>query len=72
MQAIKQMEGKHTVIIVAHRLSTIQDADRIFMVADKSIVASGTHKELMSKNSDYRNLYLSDDDSDDDLITDEV
>lgn len=72
MQAIKQMEGKHTVIIVAHRLSTIQDADRIFMVADKSIVASGTHKELISKNSDYRNLYLSDDDSDDNLITDEV
>ena len=47
----------HTVIIVAHRLSTIVDSDNIFVVDKHKICASGTHTELMNNCEEYRNLY---------------
>ena len=50
-------EGAHTVIIVAHRLSTIKNADKIYMIADHTIRDGGTHIELMRRNEEYRNLY---------------
>ncbi len=52
----KLMEGR-TTIMVAHRLSTIQHADKIIVMHDGSIYESGTHQELLSKNGLYKNLY---------------
>jgi ABC-type bacteriocin/lantibiotic exporter with double-glycine peptidase domain len=46
-----------TQIIVAHRLSTVVNADRILVMHDGSIIESGTHEELLSKMSYYYNLY---------------
>ena len=49
----------HTIIMVAHRLSTIKDADIIYVIDDKKIIGKGTHKELIKKNKKYKELYNS-------------
>ncbi len=50
------LQGR-TALIIAHRLSTIQNCDRIYVVRDGSIVASGSHQDLLSKSADYQELY---------------
>ncbi|SFH51031.1 ABC transporter ATP-binding protein [Pisciglobus halotolerans] len=50
------LEGR-TAFIVAHRLSTIRNSDRIFYIGDKKILESGSHEELMKKKGHYYNLY---------------
>ena len=52
------MEGR-TSFIVAHRLSTIRNADEILVMKDGSIVEQGSHDELMAKGGFYQNLYNS-------------
>ena len=54
----KLMEGK-TSFIVAHRLSTIREADVILVMRDGKIIESGTHSELIVKNGFYTQLYNS-------------
>ena len=56
-KAIDKLSESHTVVIVAHRLSTIMDADIIHIVDKGQIVASGTHDELLNNNSIYKELY---------------
>ena len=52
----KLCEGR-TCIVVAHRLSTIRNADRIFVITDGKAVESGTHEDLMEYGGIYKNLY---------------
>ena len=52
------MEGR-TSFIVAHRLSTIRNADEILVMKDGSIIEQGTHDELMKKGGFYQTLYNS-------------
>ena len=56
-RSIDDLVKDHTVIIVAHRLSTIVDADIIHVVDKGKVVASGTHKELLKTSKIYKNLY---------------
>lgn len=56
-KAIDNLVKDHTVIIVAHRLSTIMDADIIYVIDNGSIAAYGTHEELLKTNETYKNLY---------------
>lgn len=56
-QTIDNLIIDHTVIIVAHRLSTIVDADVIHVIDSGKLASSGTHKELLDKSPIYRSLY---------------
>lgn len=56
-KTIDNLVKDHTIVIVAHRLSTIIDADIIFVVDDGKVVSSGTHNELLKTSDIYRNLY---------------
>ena len=46
-----------TTIIVAHRLSTVKNADEIAVIEDGKVIEKGTHKELMEKGGVYKKLY---------------
>lgn len=59
-KAIENLKGEYTILLVAHRLSTVIDSDRIFVVNDGKIVDSGSHKELLKKCNFYKNLYEKD------------
>jgi subfamily B ATP-binding cassette protein MsbA len=55
--ALEGLSKGRTVIIIAHRFSTIQHADRILVFNDGSIIAQGTHTELYQSNPLYTSLY---------------
>ena len=52
------MKGR-TSFIVAHRLSTIKDADIILVMKDGNVIEQGTHVELLAKNGFYAEIYNS-------------
>lgn len=56
-KSIDNLVKDHTVVIVAHRLSTIIDADIIYVIDDGKVIASGTHKTLLKSCDYYKNLY---------------
>lgn len=56
-KAIDNMKNEYTILIIAHRLSTVIDCDRILFLDEGKIKAEGTHKELLTKCQSYRNLY---------------
>lgn len=56
-RAIDSLSGDHTLVIVAHRLSTVMNADKIYVVDKGCIAASGTHKELLASSPIYSELY---------------
>ena len=56
-KTIDNLVNDHTIVIVAHRLSTIMDADIIHVVDGGKVIATGTHKELLNSCKIYRNLY---------------
>jgi ABC-type multidrug transport system fused ATPase/permease subunit len=55
-EAINRGAKGRTTIIIAHRLSTVMDADCIFVVDSGRIVAQGTHEELIKSSKEYQNL----------------
>ena len=59
-KAVDNLKGEYTILIIAHRLSTVIDADKIFVIDDGKIIDSGTHQELLKKCEFYKNLYSKD------------
>lgn len=56
-EAINNMKNKYTILIIAHRLSTVINSDRILLVEEGKISVEGTHKELLEKSKTYNKLY---------------
>ena len=56
-KAIAQLIDGKTVIMIAHRLKTVVDADQIFVLENGNLVEQGTHPELMEKKGLYHKLY---------------
>jgi ATP-binding cassette subfamily B protein len=55
--AIEHLCQGRTTIVIAHRLHTVVDADRIFVIEDGSVVESGRHDELLRKSGRYASFY---------------
>ena len=55
---MNELMKDRTSLIIAHRLSTIQEADQIIVMDQGNIVESGTHRELLSRNGKYYDLYM--------------
>lgn len=56
-KAMDQLKRNHTVIIIAHRLSTVRNADTIFVIDHGVVIESGSHEELLAKNGSYAQLW---------------
>lgn len=56
-KAIENMKGNYTVLIIAHRLSTVMNADKIFVVDNGKIVDSGTRDYLLKNSRTFKKLY---------------
>lgn len=54
IQAINDLAGEHTIVLVAHRLSTVRDCDAVYLFEEGQIVAAGTYRELMQTNPRFR------------------
>ncbi len=57
VEMLEKYKENKTIIIVAHRLSSIVNADTIYMLGDGRVIASGTHKQLMKACPEYHELY---------------
>lgn len=50
------LDSKRTTLIIAHRLSTVRNADRILVMQNGSIIEQGTHQELVTLNGHYASM----------------
>jgi ATP-binding cassette subfamily B protein len=56
-ESLEQLQQNRTTIAIAHRLSTLRNADTLAVLNDGQIVENGTHVELMKKKGEYHKLY---------------
>ncbi len=57
-KSIDNLKGQTTIAIVAHRLSTIKNVDRIFFLEDGKIIDEGTFEQLFKRNEKFKNMFL--------------
>lgn len=56
-KAIRNMQGEYTILMIAHRLSTVIDSDRIIVIDEGKVVDEGSHEYLLHHSNLYRDLY---------------
>ena len=56
-KSIQNMQGEYTILIIAHRLSTVINSDRLILIDNGSVAGEGTHQELLKNNPIYQKLY---------------
>ena len=57
--AMEELLKNKTAIVIAHRLSTVRNADKILVIKEGKLIEEGTHSELIAQNGFYANLYNS-------------
>ncbi len=57
LDALRERRGRHTTIVIAHRLSSVAHADRILVLERGAVVQAGTHRELLEQEGPYRRLW---------------
>ena len=57
-KGINELKKDRTTFIVAHRLSTIKNVDKILVLSHGKIIEDGNHDQLMNKNGIYKKMYL--------------
>jgi len=57
MSAFRALAGRHTALVIAHRLSTVVDADRIVVIEHGAVVEEGSHLDLLEANGKYAELW---------------
>lgn len=58
MDAVKELGHKKTIVLIAHRLSTVQSCDKIFLFENGRIAASGTYKELLEISKNFQEMAM--------------
>ena len=58
-EAIDNLKNEYTIMIIAHRFSTILNCDKIFFVDNGKVIDSGTHEQLLERCMQYKKLYES-------------
>jgi hypothetical protein len=53
---VQEMSGHKTIVLIAHRLKTVQQCDMIYLMHKGRIIDQGTYKELIENNSQFRNM----------------
>lgn len=56
MEAIHSLSGKKTILMIAHRITTLRECSTIFMLRNGKIIDSGSYEELYERNADFRQL----------------
>ncbi len=54
VEALRDLQGEHTVIVIAHRLSTVRDCDTLFLMERGRVTAEGTYDELLATSATFR------------------
>lgn len=60
IKAIEKLKGEKTIIMIAHRLTTVKNCDTIYMMKQSEIIGAGTYSELLNKNREFREMSLVD------------
>jgi len=58
IEQLERLKGKITIIMIAHRLSTVKNCDKLFLLKEGRIVGEGTYNELVSSNEEFRKMSL--------------
>lgn len=56
MKAIESLSHNFTIIMIAHRLSTVEKCDRIFELSQGQVITEGTYQELLDKSTKFRHM----------------
>lgn len=60
MQAIEALKGERTIIMIAHRLTTVENCDMLYLMKEGEIVEKGNYAELLNKNMEFKRMSFTD------------
>jgi ATP-binding cassette subfamily C protein len=70
INAIERLKGEKTIIMIAHRLTTVENCDTIYLMKNARVIASGTYSELVHTSPEFRKMSLVSDPEPEDVVLD--